>query len=140
MVGDLHQVFVGPFVPRQPGEPPRSVVRNNRAGPKLVWEPNQVSEEDLQEFLDELATLHAPYLKEHGLTAEDPVHTPIPTSDEAEQVMLQRKEQLRRLRSTSLGTKVDDSLLLTGSFMSTASSLSLRRNLLLKECASQDHA
>ena len=60
MVGDLHQVFVGPFVPRQPGESPRSEVRNNGAGPKLVWKPDQVSEEDLQEFLDGLAALHTP--------------------------------------------------------------------------------
>lgn len=62
-VGPEHQIVVPPFVPGQ-----KIVSRN----PKCVWKPNQISREELQQYLSKAALTLVPYLKRKGLTHTDP--------------------------------------------------------------------
>jgi hypothetical protein len=107
LVGGKHQAVVGPFVPGH-------VVRSRK--PKLVWKANQLSETALHDFLNRLADIHTPYLSRHGLTTQEPYY-PLP---------VERTEEL--MRQMPAGKS------LTGSSVSTASSVCIQRNALLKEC------
>jgi hypothetical protein len=107
-VGEMHQVPVDPF------KGPQTVTSRN---PKLVWKAKRdLTEEDLQAFLHKLAETHTPFLKERGLTMDEP-YSPLRTDDEEELM-----KQMPGYRSV------------TGSSASSASSLSQQRNKLLKEC------
>jgi hypothetical protein len=107
LVGGKHQAVVGPFVRGQ-------IVQSRK--PKLVWKPHQLSEAALHDFLSKLADLHTPYLTRHGLTTQEP-YCPLP---------IDRAEELMR--------KMPSGESLTGSSISTASSVCIERNALLKEC------
>lgn len=105
-VGGKHQVLVGPFVPGA------HQVRSRN--PVLVWSPGRISDDDLHQFMQDLAALHTPYLKKHGLVSDEP-YTPLPAA-EAEALIRETGERL------------------TGSLVSTASRLGGQKNGLLKEC------
>jgi hypothetical protein len=107
LVGSKHQAVVGPFVPGH-------IVQSRK--PKLVWKPQQLSETALHDFLSRLADLHTPYLSRHGLTTQEP-YCPLP---------IERAEELMRTMPSGES--------LTGSSISTASSVCTKRNALLKEC------
>jgi hypothetical protein len=107
LVGSKHQAVVVPFVPGH-------VVQSRK--PKLVWKPQQLSETALHDFLSRLADLHTPYLSRHGLTTQEP-YCPLP---------IERAEALMR--------EMPSGKSLTGSSISTASSVCIKKNSLLKEC------
>ena len=134
-VGDLHQVSVGPFVP--PGQAGAATVKSRN--PKLIWTRNKLSNQTLQEFLDKLAPMHTAFLKENGLTMEEP-YSPLPTD--------QQEEEMMRLMESPAAAAMspyphNHRPMLTGSSISTAGCLaatpadtprSVHRNGLLKEC------
>jgi hypothetical protein len=108
-IGPKYQVPVGRFDPAAKYIAPRQ--------PQLVWKANAVSDEDIYSFLRQLAPIHNEYLVKHGLTTLDgPAYSPLP-ADKAEALMRDNNYQK-----------------LFPSHMSTASTLSSRRNGLLKEC------
>jgi len=107
MVGGRHQAIVGPFVPGQK-------VRSRK--PKLVWKPDQITDATLHDYLSRLAAFHTPYLSHHGLTMQEP-YSPLSA---------ERTEEFLR--------QLPDHTSLTGSSISTASSICRHRNSLLKEC------
>ena len=106
LVGDNHQVKVGPFVPGL------KVASRN---PVLVYKPGCMSEEDQQDFADTLAEFHTQYLHSHQLTTTEEPYTPL-TTQRAEALLKQEKK-------------------LTGSSLSSSSIfLGGKRSSLRKEC------
>ena len=107
-VGEDFQMEVGPFVPGQS-------VRSRK--PKLVYKANKMSEEEMTNFLNQVADVHNAYLHQHGISMEEP-YSPLP-NDRVEEIMMQTPGQKPP----------------TGSFMSTASMLGGTRSRLSKECS-----
>jgi hypothetical protein len=62
-VGPEHQISVPPFVPNQ-----KIVSRN----PTPVWKPQQISRDELQEYMAKASRILVPYLKRKGLTHSEP--------------------------------------------------------------------
>jgi hypothetical protein len=106
-VGPEHQVVVPKFLPNQ------KVVSRN---PTLVWQPGKISDEELDDYFKQAAAIITPFLHKHGLTMSEP-YSPLP-SDQMEEVV--REAGTERLPTLSS--------------ISTASSLSGKRNSLLREC------
>lgn len=105
-VGSEHQVHVPPFVPNQ------TIVSRN---PTHVWNPNQVSREELRAFVTTASTILIPYLKRKGLTHIDP-YSPLPW-DQMEEL----SKELGPDRLPTLST------------ICTASSLAEKRTDMLRE-------
>jgi hypothetical protein len=84
--------------------------------PTLVWQPGKISDEELDHYFKQAADILTPFLHKHGLTMSEP-YSPLP-SDQMEQAV--RESGTERLPTLSS--------------VCTASSLSGKRNLLLREC------
>lgn len=109
MVGDKYQVTVDPFVPNR--------LVPSRC-PTLVYKPGCISESEMQQFADELADYHTPYLETRDLVIATQPYTPL-TGTKAD-----------ALRETLLPDGQ-----LTGSTISSASVfLGITPSHLLKEC------
>lgn len=106
-VGREHQAIVPAFVPNQ------EVVSRN---PTLVWTPNKISQEEMDQFLEQAAQILTPYLRDNKLTHEEP-YSPLPPDDMEEMVRARVGEVLPTLCS-----------------ICTASSLSKKSNNMLREC------
>jgi hypothetical protein len=105
-IGSQHQAVVPKFVLNQ-----RVIDRN----PTLVWEPGNISEDDLDRYFELAANILTPFLRQNELTDDDP-YSPLPM------------EQMESEAKRANGAKP------TLSAICTASSLSLTRNNLLREC------
>ena len=107
-VGPEYQVVVPKFIPNQ------KVVSRN---PTLVWQPGKISDDELDDYFKQAADILTTFLHKHGLTMSEP-YSPLP-SDQMEQVV---RDSGTPERLPTLST------------ISTASSLSGKRNSLLREC------
>ena len=108
-IGPKYQVPVPTFVP--------GAVFVTHRKPQLVWKARHISDDALDSFLETLATVLNAYLESHGLTTLDgPPYTPLP---------LEKAEALMHEKNIEM---------LYPSHMSSASSLTSKRNGLLKEC------
>jgi hypothetical protein len=106
-VGPEYQVVVPEFIPNQ------KVVSRN---PTLVWQPEKISDDELDDYFKQAADILTPFLHKQGWTMAEP-YSPLP-SDQMERVVIDSgTERLPTLSS-----------------ISTASSLSGKSNSLLREC------
>jgi hypothetical protein len=103
-VGKEHQVLVPPFVPNQ-----KSVSRH----PIKVWEPGTITQEKIDEYMDEVSKILTPYLRDRRLTQEE-AYSPFPTARMEELSQTLAWNRLPTLSSvstsSSLSTKKVDAL------------------------------
>lgn len=105
-VGRDYQAFVPPFIPNQ-----SSVSRH----PVMVWKPGIISQEKVDEYLEEATKILIPFLKERRWTQEEP-YAPFPTA-----------------RLEELSKSLSQQRLPTLSSVSTVSSLSTEKTEALRE-------
>ena len=108
-VGSKYQVEVPPY---QPGLPIRT--RN----PVQVWKPGQISDHLLNEYLEKVAAILNPFLRDNDLTMDD-MYSSLP-SDQMEKSLMNHKNPQDNIPTLSS--------------ISTSASLSSKRNALLREC------
>jgi hypothetical protein len=103
-VGKEHQVFVPPFVPNQ-----KSVSRH----PTMVWKPGMITQQEIDDYLEQATKILTPFLRDFGLTQEEP-YCPFPTSRLEELSQSMSWNRLPTLSSvstvSSLSTKKIDAL------------------------------
>jgi hypothetical protein len=121
-----HSIQIGPnyqaSVPSFSSEPSsHPTYSSNREGPaKVVWKPGHISDDDFNQFVHRLASLHTPYLRNNRYTSIEP-YTAL-SCDQYEMEWAKR-------------TEVDLDAYSTSSTFSTASALATdQRASLLKEC------
>jgi hypothetical protein len=111
LVGPDHQASVLPFKGKQ------DIASRN---PIRVWDPNRMDQTDLNAYLARAADILTPYLNQNCFVMEDP-YLPLPT--EKVDVFLEGQSSVE---------------FLTLSDVSTASSMSEKRNKLTRECSIDD--
>jgi hypothetical protein len=114
-VGPEHQAVVPPFIAPNQAQAANRVVSSSR-NPILVWQQGRISTEDLDNYFTSVADILNPYLKENGLTTQDP-YSPLPTEE--------MEATVRKAGSHGPPTL---------SSICTTSSLSTTRNHLQREC------
>ncbi|KAG7338717.1 ELM2 domain containing protein [Nitzschia inconspicua] len=105
-VGREHQVFVPPFIPNL-----SSVSRH----PSMVWKPGMISQEGIDEYVQEAAKILTPFLRERRWTQEEP-YAPFPSA-----------------RLEAISKSLSKQRLPTLSSVSTVSSLATKENEALRE-------
>ena len=110
-IGPEHQVRVPKFVPN------RNVAATYR-NPTLVWKPGNISRQELDAYLESVSRILTPYLRKNGLTPDQP-YSPLPRD------IMEAEVQTSKVEKPTL------------SQICTSSSLSTKRNRLLRECNSE---
>ena len=106
-IGLEHQVVIPDYAPHE-------AIRSRN--PTLVWQPGKISQQELDDYFHGVAEILTPFVREHGLTMDDP-YSPLPSN--------QMESFVREMGADTLPTL---------SSICTASSLSTKANTLLREC------